>query len=70
MKKFKQILIQSLVFISLANIGFAKSESLTFVNKTNMWTNDQQMRICSKIQRIIYNNMLKITGKSRQIYPK
>ena len=41
MKKFKQILIQSLVFTSLANIGFAKSESLTFVNQTNMWTNDQ-----------------------------
>ena len=40
MKKFKQILILSLVFTSFANIGFAKSKSLTLVNQANMWTND------------------------------
>ena len=41
MKKFKQMLILSLVFILSANIGFAKSKSLTLVNQANMWTNDQ-----------------------------
>ena len=41
MKEFKQILIQSLVFTLLANIGFAKSESLTIANQTNIWTNNQ-----------------------------
>ena len=40
MKKFKQILILSLAFTSLADIGFAKSKSLTLVNQANMWTND------------------------------
>ena len=41
MKKFKQILILSLAFTSLADIGLAKSKSLTLVIQANMWTNDQ-----------------------------
>ena len=41
MKKLNQTVTLVLTFFVTVTTSSAKSESLTFVNQTNMWTNDQ-----------------------------